>query len=373
MTHKERALATINHQTPDKIVTEFSSSENTTIAKKAYANLKNYIGFDAEDKLMRNDLQVSIVDDAVLEMLDVDFRGVTAHPNFPRRIINDKEYYDHFGIRYRMPDSGLYFDMTFNPLKDKDTLEEIMEYVWPDPIVPDAVTGCRERAEKLARENEYAIFGDITNSGLFEPCHYLRGFGQFLEDMLADEDICVYLLEKMLAYQCARWDQYLAEVGPYVDVVMVGDDLGSTKALLMSPTAYRDIIKPFQKRYFSYIKEHTDHAKLMYHTCGSVASLIPDFIEIGVDILNPIQVNAAGMDTKILKREYGKDICFCGSVDTSRVLPNGTKEEVEAEVLRRIEDLGPDGFILAAVHDIQADVCPENIVTMFKTAKSYNI
>lgn len=373
MTPRERVLAVLNHQIPDKIVTELGSTECTAIAREAYASVKQYLGVKKKDRLMRWDMQLSFVDDEVLQYLGTDFRGVSAHPNFPIRTVNEREYYDHFGIRYRMPINGYYYDMVENPLSNMESLEEIKQYQWPSPIVPGAVTGCKERARVIRDENQYALIGDITNSGLFEPCHYLRGFENFLADLIVDEEICHYLLEHMLQYQCARWDQFLGEVGEYVDIVFVGDDLGSTKSLLMSPDTYRRIIKPYQKRYFAYIKERTNHAKLMYHSCGSIISIIPDLIEIGVDVLNPIQVNANGMDTKILKEKFGKNLCFCGAVDTSWVLPNGSEEDVRAEVERRIEDLGPDGFILAAVHDIQVDVPAKNTIEMFKAAKEHRI
>ena len=372
MTPKERVLATINHQTPDRIVTELSSTECTTISKTAYLSLKKLLGVPVGgEEFIREDMQTCHVDEEILEFLGTDLRGVPAHPDYPKQVLNDKEYIDHFGIRYRMPENGLYYDMVSHPLKDKSELEEMLDYVWPDPIAPNAVTGLREKAKKLHEENKYAIVGDITNSGIFEPSHFLRGFQNFLEDLLADEDICHFLLEHMLQYQCARWDQYLAEVGDYLDIIFFGDDLGTMQSLLMSPETYRRMIKPYQKKYFNYVKSKT-HAKLMYHTCGSVAQLIPDFIEIGVDILNPVQVNAKGMDTKWLKKEYGKDICFCGSVDTSVILPHGSIDDVRAEVARRVEDLGPEGLILNSVHVLQADVPPQNIVAMYRAAKEFS-
>lgn len=369
MTPRERVLASINHKTPDRIVTELSSTECTAISKGAYVELKKLLGVKVGgEEFIREDMQICHVDEEILELLGTDIRGVPAHPDYPKIVLNDREYIDHFGIKYRMPDNGLYYDMVDHPLKNMTELEEIKEYQWPDPIAPNAVTGLREKAKKLREENKYAIIGDITNSGLFEPAHYLRGFENFLQDLLIDEDICHYLLEHMLQYQMARWDQYLAEVGDCLDIVFFGDDLGSTQSLLMSPELYRNIIKPYHKRYYHYVKERTG-AKVMMHTCGSVAPLIPDLIDCGVDILNPVQVNARLMETKRLKEEYGDVICFCGSVDSNTILPNGTVDEVRAEVERRIEDLGPEGLILCPVHDIQADVPPQNVLALYRAAK----
>ena len=370
MTPRERVLAAINHKTPDRIVTELGSTNCTSIAVKTYNQLKKLLGYQAENKLMMEDFQISLVDEPVLEFLGTDTRGVPAHECFRKTVISDREFINHFGIRFKMPDNGLYFDMIHHPLQDMTELSEIKDYVWPDPIAPGAVAGCRERAQKLKAENRYAIVGDIVDSGIFEPAHYLRGFQNFLTDMLDNDEITHYLMEQMLRFQCARQEQYLKEVGEYLDIVFVGDDLAALQSPLMSLSLYRELIKPYQKRYFDFIKSRTN-AKLMYHSCGSVSSLIPDLIEIGVDILNPVQVNANKMDTKYLKETFGDRICFCGAIDTSRVMPHGTIDEVRDEVRRRVEDLGPDGYILTAVHDIQADVPPQNVVAMYRAAKEF--
>jgi uroporphyrinogen decarboxylase len=191
-------------------------------------------------------------------------------------------------------------------------------------------------------------------------------------DLLINEDIACYILEQMLAYQSKRYEAYLDEVGEYLDIVFVGDDLSSAQTTLASPQVYRNIVKPYQKEYFKFIKSKTK-AKLLYHSCGNISPLIDDLIEIGVDILNPIQVSANDMDTKKLKERYGDRLCFLGAIDTSKVLPEGSPQEVRAEVERRIEDLGPSGYIVASVHDIQADVPPENVIEMFNAAKEHVI
>jgi len=373
MTPKERVLATLNHQMPDKIPTDLGTTNCTSIARKAYSRLKKSLGVDKPDLLMMEDFQISKVDNEVLELLGTDTRGIHGKPHFfPKTVVNEKCYIDNFGITYRMPDNGLYYDMVEHPLEDKETLEEVMEYQWPDPSEPRTVEGIKAEAKKLFEENKYAIVGDMVNTGIFEPCHYVRGFEEFLMDLMVNKEIAHYMLRKMLDYQKARYDLFLSEVGEYLDIVFVGDDLASTESTLMSPVIYREMIKPYQKEYFSFIKSKTK-AKLLYHSCGSVSPLIDDLIEIGVDILNPIQVNAKGMDTKELKKKFGDRVCFWGGVDTNYVLPKGTVQEVETEVRKRINDLGPEGYICTSVHDIQADVPAENIITMFKTAKSIEL
>jgi uroporphyrinogen decarboxylase len=155
-----------------------------------------------------------------------------------------------------------------------------------------------------------------------------------------------------------------------VDFCFFGDDVAFQDGPMMSMELYRKMVKPYHARVFSYIKSRSS-AKILYHSCGSVAHLIPDLIELGVDALNPVQVSAKGMDTKTLKREFGKDICFWGGIDTQRVLPFGSVQDVQAEVRRRVEDLGPGGYCVCAVHNIQADVSPENICAMYDAAREY--
>lgn len=373
MTPKERVLAALNFKNPDKVPTDLGTTNCTTITKIAYNNLKKMLDIDKPDNLMMEDFQISKVDEEVLEYLGTDTRGIHGKPHFyPKTVINEKCFINHFGIKFLMPDNGLYYDMIEHPLAGMETLEEIKEYKWPDPKNDRTIEGIKEEAKKLFDENKYAIVGDMVDTGVFEPSHYLRGFENFLMDLMINKDIAHYILRKMLEFQKARYDMFLSEVGKYLDIVFVGDDLASTESTLMSPEIYREMVKPYQKEYFSYIKKRTN-AKLMYHSCGNVSPLIEDLIEIGVDILNPIQVNAKGMDTKELKRKFGDRICFWGAIDTNCVLPKGTVQDVENEVKRRVADLGPQGYVLTAVHDIQADVPPQNIVTMFKTAKGINL
>jgi len=167
-------------------------------------------------------------------------------------------------------------------------------------------------------------------------------------------------------------DRYLAEVGHLIDVFTFWDDVSTQQGWMISPDSYVEVIKPRQKRLFEAIKSRTD-AKLFYHGCGAVYELIPHLIEIGVDIMNPVQVSAEGMDSKQLKKAYGDDIVFWGGgVDTQKVLPFGTPDEVRDEVKRRIDDFAPGGgFVFATVHNIQAFVPPENIEAAFDTALNY--
>ncbi|HHX39807.1 MAG TPA: hypothetical protein GX715_07565, partial [Armatimonadetes bacterium] len=225
-----------------------------------------------------------------------------------------------------------------------------------------------------ARDTGCAVILGGVCSGLTEMSLWLRGYEQFFTDLVADRPMAEVMLDLILETKLRYWERALAEVGDLVDIAMEGDDLGMQQCLLMNPRVYRELVKPRQAQLFSHIKKQAP-VFVFYHTCGSVVEILPDLIEVGVDILNPVQVSAAGMDTRRLKAEFGRDIVFWGGgVDTQRVLPHGTPQEVRDEVRRRIDDLAPGGgFVFNTVHNIQADVPPENILAMWETLQEYGV
>ncbi|MCB0059690.1 MAG: hypothetical protein KDE45_21775, partial [Caldilineaceae bacterium] len=175
-------------------------------------------------------------------------------------------------------------------------------------------------------------------------------------------------MDTIIDLKLAYWEVALPLVGDYADVVQEADDLAGQFGLLINPETYRKIIKPRHKKIMDFIKARTD-AKIFFHSCGAIREIIPDMIEIGIDIINPVQVSAVGMESSALKRDFGKDMTFWGGlVDTQGVFTTGTPDEVREEVRRRIDDLGANGgFVAAAVHNIQANVPPENIMAMWET------
>ena len=372
MLGRERALMSLNHQVPDRIPLDLGSTNCTTMTKVAYDNLKKYLGIERETRFMMENFQIVFIDEEVLQILEIDTRGVHPQPVFFKNIVDDRTYFNEFGIKYHMPEEGLYYDMVEHPLAGK-SIEELKDYEWPDPARTMDLSGVRERAKNLKEGNQYLLVGDMIDTGIFEPCWYLRGFENFLVDLLTDQDFVTTLLEGMYNYQLKRYSLFLQEAGEFLDVVFVGDDLATAESVIMSPKTYRDIIKPYHKEYFKNLKKLAPHARLLYHSCGSIFSFIPDLIEVGVDILNPVQVSAQNMDTKVLKEKFGSELSFWGAIDTTRVLPRGTKKEVKEEVRKRIDDLGPEGYILTSVHDIQPDVPPENVITMFEEARNYGV
>lgn len=370
MTSRERMLTALRHQEADRVPIDLGGG-TTGIEVEAYDRLKPLLGFQGQTRTFVRD-HVEI-DEPILQRFGVDTRYVRVGPprGYRLQLDPDNSYVDIWGTRWRKPVSSLYYDMVEFPIKDA-TMDDLKRYRWPDPHDPGRTDGLRERARRLAEETDYAVVLDVTGFGVFEQGWALRGFENFLADLIAEPEFAEALIQGVADYQIALYDHVLAEVGPYVQVVMVAEDLGTQTAPMVSPKTYRRMIKPAQKRVWQFLKSRTD-AQLFLHSCGAVRAFIPDLIEIGVDILNPVQVAATGMDPKELKAEFGKDLTFWGGgCDTQKVLTFGTPDEVEAEVRQRIAELAPGGgFVFNQIHNVQPQVPAENIVRMLDAALEY--
>lgn len=370
MTPRERVLASLSHEEPDRVPLDLGGLA-TTIESVPYDELKKYLGIKSETRLFLRDH----VDppEEVLERFGIDTRYIRIKPpkNFKVQIEPDNSYLDEWGTRWKKPESSLYWDPVDHPLKDA-TIEDLETYNWPDPHDPGRTEGLREEAKRLREKTDYAIVADTPLLGIFESASVcLRGIERFMMDLILDKPFAKALLDRVADIHIEFFRHYLDAVSEYIDVIVVSDDLGCENGPLISPELYREIIKPAERKLWQFIKNHTK-AYLFLHSCGSISKFIPDLIEIGVDILNPIQVSAKDMDTKRLKEEFGDRMTFWGGVDTQGVLPFGSPEEVEGEVKRRISDAAPGGgYVLTAVHNIQAGVPPENICMMYDAARKY--
>jgi len=379
MNHRERVQLALNHQEPDRIPIDLGATIVSSIVKKTYVELKQHLGLPLEDITMLDYVQqLPYVDEALLQRFDVDFRLVQlpAATAIGVNIFEEGDYYafiDRWGSKLHMPkENGLYFDWVDFPIKEP-TLAALDVYQWPqsDSIELNAKLG--EEAKALYENTDCALVGSaVIGGGIFEQPARVMGLQNFMMALLTEPAFADRLMEQITDIYIESCNRYLDFVGPYIDVFTFWDDVAGQNGWLIKPELYRKLIKPKQKRLVEAIKKKTN-AKLFYHSCGATRGLIPDLIEIGFDILNPVQVSARGMDTKELKAEFGNDITFWGGgVDTQRVLPFGKPQEVVDEVKRRIDDLAPGGgFVFAAVHNIQAFVPPENIVAAFDTALEY--
>ncbi len=378
LTSKERVITTLNHQEPDRVPIVIGVSNATGLKMKVYRDLKKLIGVDAPDNYLYDwpELGTAALDEQTLKRLHGDVRGVLDLEPLSLREKNENRglqdpYVNSWGTSQIQLGEG---DWTFGPppLKDATTFEEIEAFDWPDMDDPTRVTHCKAQARKLAEENQYAVMGIPWLLFPFERAFAMQGMDTFLLNMAMRPDFAVALLAKITEKCKQLMGHFLRETGEYLDIIKIGDDLGTQESLMISPKMYREMVKPFHADLIAFIKERTS-AKVFFHTDGDVFNLIEDFIEIGVDILNPIQTSAGKMsDLAGLKERYGDRIVFCGAIDTHRVLPEGTPEEVQQEVRRVINTLGPGGgYMVASVHTIMNDVPAENVLAMVDAVEKY--
>jgi uroporphyrinogen decarboxylase len=379
MISRERVLRALEHRVPDRVPVDLGGNQ-TGIHKNAYRALIGRLGFDEEIEIMDAVQQLARPSERVLERFRVDTRYVAAGPaeSWKGGIVmaerNGRLWHDltdEFGVRWSMPAAqNLYMDITLHPLANA-TLRDLAEYPWPKGDDPSRFAGLRERALGIRRETPFAIVSGISGV-IYETCWYLRGLEQWLCDLLTAPEFCEAVLDRVLEYWLDWFRLFLDEAGDVVDVIMIGDDLAGQDGPIFSPAIYGRLVKPRQKRLVQYIRSRT-RAKIWYHTCGSCIAHIPELIDNGIDILNPVQVSARGMDPAGLKRRFGKSLSFWGGgCDSQRVLPRGTPDEVAADVRRNMTALMPGGgYVFAGVHNIQGEVPPENVVAMFDAAQAH--
>jgi uroporphyrinogen decarboxylase len=377
MTHRQRVVAALNHQEPDRVPVDLSQAAGDGINIIAYQNVRKLLGMDARMATVANRMSQSAhVDEDVLRRFDIDLRGIAVGgPDSNRgRELSDDSFEDEWGVVRTRPPGGHYYDLTADgsPLSNIDTIAGLDNYRWPDPDDPGRVRGLRAKAQELRENTDYAICLNI-NSCFFLRCGELRGWENFFSDLAGNIQFAEALMDRYLDIKLRIAENALREAGDLVDVVVAStDDLGSTNSTIISPKTFRNLIKPRMQKTFDFYRARTD-AKLMLHSDGSVYPFMPDFVDIGVDCLNPVQVSAKGMgDTAKLKAEFGDKLVFWGAIDTHRVLPYGTPDDVRAEVRQRISDLGPGGgYVVCSVHNIQSEVPAENVVAMFDAVNEY--
>jgi uroporphyrinogen decarboxylase len=316
------------------------------------------------------------VDEKILQHFSIDTRHVRPGNKAlqdPRKPYEeDAVFFDNWGVGRKI--SGGYANINHHPLQKAKSLSDIENYDWPDPDEEFDYTGLQERTKKLYDQGEFAIVGCMGSPGnTFEQAWYLRGLSEFFLDMVMQKDISHAIMRKVVEHRKRNAELFLEEVGKYLDVVQVADDLGGQENSLMSPATYREMIKPYQAELIAHIKKFTK-ARIYHHSCGSIQNLLDDMIEIGIEILNPVQATAAGMETDQLKKRFGDELTFWGAIDTVHVLPYGSVYDVRKEVKTRIRDLSRNGgYVLGSVHNMQIDVPPENVEAMFQTALEFKI
>jgi uroporphyrinogen decarboxylase len=370
MNSRDRVIATLNHTEPDLVPVDMGSTENTTVTRIAYINLRKHLGMteDQQPFVINRMMDAVYPSDDLLKLYHVDFRPVrpssTYRPDI--REMPDDSFYDEMDIRWKK--AGHYYDMVENPLRSL-SLEESLKAKMPDPKAIGRAEGLREQARWLYEKTDYAIVVGHIMWGPFELGCALRGYDQFLMDLALDAKYAEALMDRNLELAIAFWDAYLTEVGDYVQVCAQGDDLGMQTSPIISPEMYRRLIKPRHKKLFDFIRSKTK-AKIFLHSCGSVYDLIPDLVEAGVQILSPVQFTAAKMDLASLKKDFGGELTFWGGgTDTQHFLPRATVGEIRDQVSKIFDIMAPGGgFVFVPVHNIQADVPPDRVDAIYQAA-----
>ncbi|MFQ5854152.1 MAG: uroporphyrinogen decarboxylase family protein [Anaerolineae bacterium] len=347
MNSKQRVLAAIDHVEPDHVPADMWALPPVTDSLRAH--------FGVDD------------DEGVWRALGIDLRSVwPSYVGPPLETFDDGSWMDWWGLHRKM--IGPFEEVIAPPLADAQTVADVEAHAWPDPDWFD-YEGMRPICQELG---DYALV--IRDPGQNATCvlrvaMFLRGMDHFMLDLALNTDLARAVIERVERFYLEFDRRIFETAGDLTDIYFIADDVGMQQGLLISPQTFRDFIKPSLSRLMAQGKSYGQ--KVMYHTCGAVRDLVPDFIEMGVDILNPIQVSAKGMEPPGLKRDFGGDLCFHGALDIQTVLSQGTPDQVRAEVERLCDVLGPGGgYILAPTNNVMPETPVENIVALYETARA---
>lgn len=363
MNYRERFACTMTHQTPDRAPVDFDGTCLTScheiFLEKLYAFLE-ISGDEAEAK------------EKMLRHYDIDFRRVGMLFEPESRIsdytkLQQGVYTDCWGITRK--NTGMYWDIVSNPFKNAE-LEDLKQFPWPDAgnISKEQVNACIEQAKRLYYDTEYVIAAEHPVYGYFEIGCWMFGFDDFLYRLMAEPETVEYFFQRYHRYVEDVIELYYGGLGNYIHVTTSGDDFGMQTGPFFSPALFEQQIVPWYQKRISLTKQYTN-AKYFHHSCGSVYRLLPGIITMGADILNPIQPGAFEMEPQRLKKDFGDQIVFWGGIDEQHLLAAGTIQQVAEETQRVLQLLGENGgYVVAASHNIQPDVPPENVDAMLCTA-----
>lgn len=384
MTPRERVLRAIEGKSVDRIPIDFGGfisgivegSKNKLAEGPPYGirALYEYLGIEDYEEPISPPLlnDVANIDERVLVRFGADIRHVFTGSH-PVEKLPDGTLRDMWGII--LQPAGFYNSVPdrLAPLRNATTIKEIEEYpYWPDPKDPVFLEGVTEQVKKLRETTDYAITLFPGYAGLiFHTYAWLRGFDNWLMDMRTNQKFYFALADKITEVALAVLKEVLPVLGPYIDIILYADDMGMQTQPFMPLEMYRKFVKPWTKRWVQTVKQLVPHVKVQYHCCGSVFDFIPDFIDCGFDILNPIQPLAHKMEPWRLKKEYGDRICLHGGIDIQRLVSFGTPEEIKRRVKETLAIFEGSRYIFAASHNIEPETPPQNIVAMFDAALEY--
>jgi uroporphyrinogen decarboxylase len=371
LTRRDRVVQALNHQEPDYVPLDLGGG-GAGMLDATYYKMMEYLGFkeDRGTVVIPTSCTIQYYDERLLSYFDTDFRRIYLKAPFQTqaRRFADGRFKDDWGITFKRVE--LYACIVEHPLRGMEA-GDLDDYTWPDPYDAGRVRGIEDEAKRLYHDTDFAVVAGAPVMGCFMQACRLRGMEDFLVDLMINQEFANKLLDIIADITIGFMDVFLSRVGKYVQIVQIQDDLGTQSAPLMSPEIYRKMIKPRHVRIISSIKKHTD-AKIYMHSDGAIFDLIPDLIDAGVDILNPVQPLAAGMESERLKKTYGDRLCFHGGIDQQQALAFGSARDVEEEVRTRIRALGAGGgYIVAPSNNLQPDVPPENIIALFRGARKW--
>lgn len=364
MTRREAFQAILQHRTPDRVILDLGGCPLSILTDEAAEALFTHLNYQGtrEEKLEK-----------LYRELDIDTRGVgyifTPKKSQYKRL-SDTAYINAWGLEKHY--TGLYWDIVNAPLQDAD-MDDLENYPWPDPdtIPQEEIDAIVKQAKFLKEETDYLICASHPVYGIFELGCWMLGFEEFLVRMITDKPFVHRFFEIILNYQKKVIERYYLPLAPYIDYTSSGDDFATQSDLFISPEMFEELVAPYFKERIDYTKKFIS-APFLHHSCGNVYKLLPQLKACGVDILNPIQPTGPAMQPERLKKDFGNQFVFHGGLDTQSVLPNGTKESVTQAVNALLDAMQPGGgYIFAAAHNLQADVPPENIITMFRAARAW--
>ncbi|MCP4710900.1 MAG: hypothetical protein GY869_19940 [Planctomycetes bacterium] len=368
LTHRERVTMAFNHQEPDRIPLDLMGNASMLL-DKTYLRLRDYLGLSPIPPI-RSGSTANYYDERILEILDTDFRRIFLKKSPTNKITkHDRDSFtDIWGVRYKQ--IGPFVNAVGHPLQDVKTVRDVEAFDWPTATDLYTAAGLAEKAKDMYDNFDYALVArnPLSEGFLDRPCH-MMGMTEFFISLRKKPDIAHCIIEHLLEIYMGVYSLFLDAVGPYVQMVEAADDLGHQEDLIISPKMYREFIKPAEKELYALIHEKAPRAKLFHHTDGAVFDILPDLIEVGVDVLNPVQTSARNMEAFNLKEKFGQSLIFHGSIE--HLEDDVTANEVAAEVKKRIDAFAPGGGYVLSCCNHMIDVEPKNIVTMFGTAREF--
>jgi uroporphyrinogen decarboxylase len=367
MTSRERVITALEHREPDRVPFD------CTFGFEGYLRLKKYLGLKTEKDVYPGSswLNISTPVELLHELnIDLMYIGLGKPSSTPIFEYGMDTYTDDWGVEYRKIEhsSGIYYDFS-NRVLGKATIQDLDDYPWPDPHNPELSEGLEDRCRDLYENTDFALVGKFSDS-IFERAFFMRGFEQMLIDVTLNPEFASALMSKLVDNAITRMEVGMKACGKYIQILrLAGDDMGHQTGPLMSPKKFREVIKPQFARYYKAVRDliekYNPNVKLMAHTDGDVYPIIPDYIEMGLDVLNPVQPYVDEMEHDKLKHEFGDKLSFHAGIDIQMIMPHGSTEDVKNEAIKTMKALGSGGgYILAPTHYVQSDVPPENIVAL---------